>query len=236
MAMSLGVSAARELLTLAVETTCKVGVLDCGTSKGAKAATCAKYDGEFVDPKGNYILLVFTVVFAAAMAFSIGGNDGANAWATSVHSFAIKLRPAVILAGFFEVLGASTLGYGVSSSIQKGISNISDKECFACGYCDSSMSLYYAGMMASLIGASTFLLTATYFRMPVSTTHAIVSAVLGMTVVYNGFGCVKWGWDNMGGIIASWVISPIMSGIFCLFVYFTTYYFIFAAKNSRSRA
>lgn len=235
MAMSLTMTATRELLQLATEVTCSSGLLDCSSKDGGKAETCAAYNGEYINPLNNYVMLIFTAIFAAAMAFSIGGNDGANAWATSVHSFAIKLRPACLLAGIFEILGATTLGYGVSSSIQKGISNIKDKDCFACGYCDSSMSLYYIGMMASLIGASSFLLTATYLKMPVSTTHAIVSAVLGMTVTYHGFGCVQWGMDNMGGIIASWVISPLMSGVVCLVVYYITYYFVFAAKNSRTR-
>lgn len=236
MAASLAVSATRSVLQMATEVTCATGIYDCSYSSGQTAATCAAYDGEYIDAKSNYVLLVLTIVFAAAMAFSIGGNDGATAWATSVHSFAIKLRPACLLAGVFEVLGASTLGYGVSSSIQKGISNLTDSTCFACGRCDSSMSLYYAGMMASLISASSFLLTATYLRMPVSTTHAIVSAVLGMTVAYHGFGCVQWNWDHMGGIIASWVISPLCSGFVCLAVYYTTYNFIFAAKDARQRA
>jgi solute carrier family 20 (sodium-dependent phosphate transporter) len=239
MAVALGLSASRQLLSLAADATCKSGLLDCKTLSGSRPPSsltvCAPYDGKYVDTENNYWLLIASAAMAAVFAFGIGGNDGANAWGTTIHSLAIRLRPAVLLAGIFEILGATTLGYGVSSAIQTGISDVTDNDCFACGRCDSSMTLYYTGMLAALIGGSIFLLTATYFRMPVSTTHTIVAAVLGMTVAFHGFGCIKWGWHDLGGIIASWVISPILSGVICLAVYYATHISIFQAESPRTR-
>ena len=155
-----------------------------------------------------------------------GANDSANAWASSVGSGAISLRAAVVLGGFGEWLGATLLGYGVSDTIKKGVADTNDPDCWACGYCDSGMAAYTMGMMSALMAASFFLILATFAKMPVSTTHAIVAGVLGMTLVgkegMNGFGCLSWisegkpfpfnFFGGLSGIIASWVISPVLSG------------------------
>eukprot|EP00968_Pinguiococcus_pyrenoidosus_P022727 scaffold3349_cov246-Pinguiococcus_pyrenoidosus.AAC.6 len=51
-------------------------------------------------------------------------------------------------------LGAVTLGTGVSEEILQGVSDIEDPDCWACGYCDSKMSVFYVGMFSALIAAS----------------------------------------------------------------------------------
>ncbi|HBM57776.1 MAG TPA: anion permease, partial [Citreicella sp.] len=47
---------------------------------------------------------------------------------------------------------------------------------------------------------------------PVSTTHAVVGGVLGAGIVAAGVGSVSW--PMIGAIMASWVISPLMGGVF----------------------
>mmetsp|Transcript_22570 Transcript_22570/g.37309 ORF Transcript_22570/g.37309 Transcript_22570/m.37309 type:complete len:98 (-) Transcript_22570:30-323(-) len=86
------------------------------------------------------------------MAFTIGANDAANAWASTVGSGALHLPVAVTLGGFGEWLGATLLGYGVSNTIQKGVAKIEDPDCWACGYCNSGTDVYAVGMMCALIG------------------------------------------------------------------------------------
>lgn len=49
--------------------------------------------------------------------------------------------------------------------------------------------------------------------MPVSTTHAVVGGVLGMTVAGAGPSCVLWLYPGLLQIVASWVISPILAGL-----------------------
>lgn len=77
---------------------------------------------------------------------------------------AIPLRYGVMLGGFAEWLGATILGYGVSKTIQKGVAEAEDPACWACSFCDSNMSVYALGMLAALMGACCFLVSATYFR------------------------------------------------------------------------
>ena len=54
---------------------------------------------------------------------------------------------------------------GVSSTIQKGVSETTSEHCWGCGYCDSKMSIYEAAMLGALIGAALFLGLATFTAM-----------------------------------------------------------------------
>lgn len=70
------------------------------------------------------------------------------------------------------------------------------------------------GMACALLSGALFLLAATAFAMPVSTTHAIVGAVLGMTAVGAGAAVgLKWGYPGVLSIVVSWCVSPVMAGI-----------------------
>lgn len=135
-----------------------------------------------------------------------------------------------------EFLGAVTLGYGVSDTIQKGVSDITDQNCWACGYCHSDMSVYQAGMFGALISTAIFLILSSFTSMPVSATHAVVGGVVGMTGAAVGTNCLNWQFDGLGGIVASWVISPILSGIIGSFTYYATDYLIFRSDSPRERA
>ena len=61
-----------------------------------------------------------------------------------------------------------------------------------------------------MLAAGIWLLIASYFGGPVSTTHSIVGAIVGFAAVGIGFDAVKWG--KVGSIVASWVVSPVMAG------------------------
>ena len=67
------------------------------------------------------------------------------------------------------------------------------------------------GMTASLFAAAAWLLVATWLAQPVSTTHTIIGAIIGMAVVAEGAGCVSWMPDTLL-IVLSWVTSPVCAG------------------------
>ena len=150
-------------------TTCAAGVLDCALLPAEYSEICAEYDGAYRVFAHDGGTLALGALIAALMAFCLGGNDSANSWASSVGSGAIGLRRGLLLGGVGEWLGATLLGYGVSGTIQKGVADTDAPECWACGYCDSRMPVYAAGMLAALIGATFFLLLATFVKLPVST-------------------------------------------------------------------
>jgi sodium-dependent phosphate transporter len=99
---------------------------------------------------------------------------------------------------------------GVSDTIRKDVTDIKAAECWACGYCNSKVSLFMFGMAAALLATGVFLILSSTTAMPVSTTHAIVGGVLGMTLVAVAPKCVQW--TSIAKIASSWVLSPLLSG------------------------
>jgi len=154
------------------------------------------------------VLLILTVIAAMYMAWTIGANDVANAMGTSVGSGAMSLRRAIIIAGIFDFLGAFLVGGHVSTTI-KG--EIFDPAAFS----DPIFIVY--GMFAALAGTAIFITVATYFSIPVSTSHGIVGGIVGFSVTSSLLG--KIAFSDISGmklveIVISWVVSPVAGGIF----------------------
>lgn len=149
------------------------------------------------------ILIGLACVFGLFMAWGIGANDVANAMGTSVGSGAITIKQAVIIAAIFEFSGAYLAGGQVTATIRKGIIDAN--------LMSGNPDLLVYGMLASLLAAGIWLLVASRFGWPVSTTHTIVGAIVGFAAVGIGIDAVQWG--KIGTIVMSWVISPAIAGI-----------------------
>ena len=125
----------------------------------------------------------------------------------------MTMRQVVLIAGVAEVLGAVTLGKGVADTLTKKISYLHRDDCWDCDGGVGKLGLYSLGMASALASGGLFLLLATLYGMPVSTTHAIVGAVLGITILGTSARCVRWGWHGLANIVASWFVSPVFSGL-----------------------
>ncbi len=152
------------------------------------------------------LVLVLAIVAAIYMAWNIGANDVANSMGTSVGSGALTLRRAILVAAIFEFAGAVLVGKHVTSTIAKGIADPTVID----------PNILMLGMLASLIASGLWVTIATYFSLPVSTSHSIVGAVLGFLMLYN-FSLIHW--SVVWGIVASWIISP-LSGLFVAYLTF----------------
>jgi PiT family inorganic phosphate transporter len=155
------------------------------------------------------LIQTLVLILGFYMAWNIGANDVANAMGTSVGSKALTLRRAVLIAAILEFSGAYFVGSHVSETIQKGII---DPLIF-----QNDPLIFVLGMLGSLLATGVLLQFASYFGLPVSTTHAIVGAVIGFGLCIGGFSAVHWG--ALGWIVSSWIVSPLLSGIisFALF-------------------
>jgi PiT family inorganic phosphate transporter len=140
---------------------------------------------------------------ALYMAWAIGANDVANAMGTSVGSGALTIRGAILVAAVLEFGGAFLVGGHVTDTVRKGIL---DAAAFA-----GREDLLMYGMLAALASAGTWLVIASRAGWPVSTTHSIVGAIVGFGAVGLGFEAIAWA--KVGQIVASWVTSPLMSGV-----------------------
>ncbi|MDP8228489.1 MAG: inorganic phosphate transporter [Candidatus Electryoneaceae bacterium] len=150
-----------------------------------------------------YFLVIVAICVSFYASFMGGANDFANAFGTSVGSGANTIRQAVLIAIIAELIGAVLVGAHVTDTVRKGIVDTS-------GFIEHPEILLY-GLLAALIGSGLFLQLATYWGLPVSTTHSIVGAMIGFGLVASGFDSVQWG--SVGNIAMSWVISPIGGGV-----------------------
>lgn len=173
----------------------------------------------------GFILLVIAALCGLFMAWGVGANDVANAMGTSVGSKAITIKQAIIIAMIFECAGAYLAGGEVTSTIRKGIVDP--------GLLVDQPELLVYGMISSLLAAGIWLLVATTFGWPVSTTHTIVGAIVGFAAV--GISTDAVNWDKVVEIAASWVISPVLAGALAFVLYMSVRKFILnTAKPIRS--
>ena len=158
---------------------------------------------------GPDFTLILAVVLGLYMAFSIGANDVANAMGTSVGSKALTIKQAILIAGVLEFLGAFLVGGQVTKTVRGGIL---DPQISA-----AAPELIVCGMLAALTAAGTWLVVASRLGWPVSTTHSIVGAIAGFGIVAFGVSVVQW--DQLFQIVASWIVSPLLSGILAYLIF-----------------
>ncbi|MGF1870840.1 inorganic phosphate transporter [Photobacterium indicum] len=171
----------------------------------------------------NYgtILILVAAIFGLLMAIGIGANDVANAMGTSVGSKALTVKQAIIIAMIFEFAGAYLAGGEVTDTIRKGVIDMSF-------YTDQPEVLVY-GMMSALLAAGTWLLLASYMGWPVSTTHSIIGAIIGFACISVGTEAVDW--HSVQGIVGSWLITPLISGLFAYLIFISAQRLIFDTDN-----
>ena len=172
------------------------------------------------------ILIILAAVFGFIMAYGVGANDVANAMGTSVGSKALTIKQAIIIAAIFEFAGAYLAGGSVTSTIRSGII---DPSYFA----EVPEYLVY-GMIGALLAAGTWLLVASYFGWPVSTTHSIVGAIIGFALVAVGSEAVQW--NKVSGIVGSWVVTPMLAGILAYLIFMSAQRLIFDTENPIANA
>lgn len=174
----------------------------------------------------GHLLVIVTAVFGFIMAFGIGANDVSNAMGTSVGSGTITVKQAILIAMVFEMAGAYLAGGEVAETIKSGVIQ---SELFA-----GKPDVLVLGMMSSLFAAGAWLLIASRFGWPVSTTHSIIGAVIGFACITVGTEAVQW--SSLGGIVGSWFITPVIAGIIAFIIFHSTQRLIFDTESPLKNA
>jgi sodium-dependent phosphate transporter len=168
-----------------------------------------------------------------------GANDVANAFGTTVGAKALTLKQVIVVAAIFEFGGAVLLGSGVTDTIKSGIAKVS-------AYTYEPELLMY-GMVCALLAAGLWLALATFLELPVSTTHSIVGAIIGMSMVAAGPDSVVWytapnpgaGSPFPGGVVSiilAWFITPAMAAVIAALLFLFTKMFVLKAKEPFKRS
>ncbi|KAI6202515.1 Phosphate transporter [Aphelenchoides besseyi] len=157
--------------------------------------------GEFQHSILGYMIV--GAILAFILGFSLGAHDVANTFGTSVGSKVLTIRQAYILATIVETAGAILIGYNVVDTMRKGVVDISI-------YVGEERQ-FFIGQLAVLFSCSLWLLLTTFLQLPVSSSHSIVGSTVGFSLALKGFEGINW--TVIYRIIASWVISPLFSGL-----------------------
>ena len=169
------------------------------------------------DPKHRFsrvekIFVVLQILTACAIAFAHGSNDVANAIGPlAAISSAISgadlggkasVSPWMLaIGGIGIVFGLATWGYRVMETVGKRITELTPSRGFA-----------------AQLAAATTIVVASRLGIPVSTTHTLVGAVLGVGLA-RGISALDM--RVVGKIIASWVATlPIAAGLSMFFYFF----------------
>jgi PiT family inorganic phosphate transporter len=167
-------------------------------------------------------LVLLLLAAGLYMAWNIGANDLANAMGTSVGSGALSIKQVIIIAGVFEFGGAVLFGKRVTSTIAKGIVPIDSINII-------DPHLVATGMLAAILAAGFWITLATFYNLPVSTTHSIVGAVLGFGLMAAYEGIIGYGeikWAVLGKIVGSWLVSPLLGALLAYIIFTLIRYFI----------
>ena len=143
-------------------------------------------------------LWLLLLIIALAIGFGVvnGFNDAANAVAASIGSRAISPRNAIILAAFFNMIGAAT-GLEVAKTLGKGIL--------------IPEALSYLTVIAALASVIIWGTIATYYGLPVSITHSFIAGLAAAGIAVMGTEAVVWG--VMGRVGSSVIAAPVLGFI-----------------------
>jgi sodium-dependent phosphate transporter len=181
-------------------------------------------------------MFVVGVLLAILVGFGLGANDVANTFAPSVAARALTMKQALLVAAIFEFTGAVLMGAGVVETIRSGITNIAY-------FYDSPDVLAY-GMLCAMASTAIWILVATWWELPVSSTQSIVASIAGMAIVAEGWNAVVWSAEKdqfpylkgMSAIALSWLFAPIMAGLATLILFLLIRTLVLRAPNAYQRS
>lgn len=125
------------------------------------------------------------------MGWNIGANDTANCIGTSVGCGLLSFKRAVILVAVFTLLGAMLQGQYVMKTISKGIVR---------------EDLNYTAIIVALLCSGFFVTLATFYKIPTSTSQAVVGGVFGIGLAVGA----DINYSKLIIIAESWLICPVL--------------------------
>ena len=138
------------------------------------------------------------------LGWALGANDAANVFGTAVGTRMVSWRNAAIICSIFVILGAVISGAGTSQTL---------------GKLGAITALPGAFMTALSAGFSVFVMTKS--GLPVSTSQAIVGAIIG----WNFFSNQATDTSTLAKILSTWIICPLLAAVIAIVILKISMYF-----------
>jgi sodium-dependent phosphate transporter len=171
----------------------------------------------------TWLIAIISIAFCFS-CFGNGGNDVANAYATSVAAQTLRMWQAGILAMVTEFVGAVALGAGVTDTIKNKIIDI--------GRFNDNPATLILTMTCAEIGSAAWLNIANRIGFPVSTTHTIVGALVGAGIAAGADVTWRWTKGSVSQIAASWAIAPLLSAAMASVIFLILKFSVLERKES----
>ena len=130
------------------------------------------------------------------LGWSLGANDASNVFGSAVAARMVKFRTAAILASAFVLLGALLEG-------QAGIETLKGL---------TPLNLEQA--VVSSVAAAVTVTIMTFLSLPVSTSQAVVGAILGVALLNQNINI-----PGLGKVVACWIGTPVGGMIISIMIY-----------------
>lgn len=144
-------------------------------------------------------MIWFFLLSGLFLGWSLGANDAANIFGTAVGSKMLRFRTAAVVASIFVVIGAVVEGGGAAHTLGKlGAVNA------------------MGGSFTVALAAALTVFTMTRWNLPVSTSQAVVGAIIG----WNLFTSSPTDMGVMTKIVSTWVLCPLLAAGFSFILFF----------------
>ena len=154
-------------------------------------------------------MFTFFISSGLFLGWSLGANDASNVFGTAVGTKMVRFRTAAIYCSLFVILGAVISGAGASHTLGK------------LGAVNALGGAFVVAFSAAL---SVYLMTMA--RFPVSTSQAIVGAIIG----WNFFSGALTNANSLTKIVSTWVLCPVLAALIAMFFYKVIVFIIYSRK------
>jgi len=140
--------------------------------------------------------MMLSLLGGVFLGWSLGANDASNVFGSAVAARMVKFRTAAILASAFVLLGALLEGQAGIETL-KGLTPLNPEQAVVCS-----------------VAAAVTVTIMTILSLPVSTSQAVVGAILGIALLNQNINT-----PGLGKVVACWIGTPVGGIILSIMIY-----------------
>ena len=160
------------------------------------------------------ILIASIIAIALFFDFINGFHDAANSIATVVATNVLKPHQAVLMAAFWNFIGAFVFGVAIAATIAKGL------------VVPGAVTIWV--ILAGLLGAIVWDLLTWWYGLPSSSSHALIGGFVGAAVMAKGLGVIIY-----GGVLKVFIFIFVAPSLGLLGAFIFTEIMRFSFRNAK---